>query len=105
MSIACALGRHRGEWSHPGSRCEIVRVCGSCGARAEKTRHTWGRFGYVRDGRCEQTRRCERCHATESRSGHEWGPWVYCDEEIVTAQAHTCRRCHETERTARFSRL
>jgi hypothetical protein len=100
----CGMGRHSGEWSLPGRRCESVKICDSCGKRVERTRHVWGDFHYVDDGRCEQTRRCERCAATESRLSHRWGPWVYADDELVTAQLHTCRRCHEIERTRRFSR-
>ena len=87
----------------PGSRCEVVRTCDSCGKLEEETRHSWGPFGYVHDDRCDQVRRCERCGATESRTWHEWGPWLYYDEKLVTAQFHRCQRCHETERTRRFS--
>jgi hypothetical protein len=101
----CGMGLHSGDWSLPGSRCEIVRTCRSCGKREAETRHVWGEFRYVDDRRCDQIRRCERCGSTESRSLHEWGPWVYYDEELVTAQVHTCRRCHQTERTRRFSTL
>jgi hypothetical protein len=101
----CMAGHHSGEWSHPGSRCESVRVCASCGKVDERTHHVWGQFDYVDPGRCEQVRRCERCGSAESRPWHQWGPWVYADEELITAQVHTCRRCHESERTRRFSTL
>jgi hypothetical protein len=101
----CSTGRHAGHWSLPGSRCETVRICDSCGKREEHTHHTWGEFRYVGNDRCEQTRRCERCGATESRSTHEWGPWRYADEQLVTAQVRICRRCHQAERTRRFSTL
>jgi hypothetical protein len=96
----CAMGRHSGEWSHPGSRCETTRTCVSCGKQQERARHDWGRFDYVADGQCEQVRRCARCGSTESRTLHDWGPWFYHDEEFTSGQVHTCRRCHETERTA-----
>jgi hypothetical protein len=102
---ACKIGRHSGGWSLPGSRCEIVRICDSCGKLEEKTRHVWGQFSYADDEHCDQIRRCERCGSTESQSRHEWGPWLYYDEELVTAQVHTCRRCHETERTRRISTM
>ncbi|WP_433384703.1 hypothetical protein ACQPZX_24275 [Actinoplanes sp. CA-142083] len=105
MSVLCKVGRHSGAWSLPGSRCEIVRICDSCGKREEQTRHTWSPFGYVSEGRCDQMRRCERCGSAESRLRHEWGPWLYLDDEMVTAQVHTCRRCRESERTRRFSTL
>ncbi|HEX5199173.1 MAG TPA: hypothetical protein VFW27_04450 [Actinoplanes sp.] len=105
MSVRCRLGRHSGTWSLPGSRCEIVRICDSCGRRAERTRHTWSPFGYVAEDRCDQVRRCERCGSAESRLRHVWGPWLYLDEQIVTAQTHTCQRCGESERTRRFSTL
>ncbi|UQU61768.1 hypothetical protein COUCH_22280 [Couchioplanes caeruleus] len=99
-SALCAIGRHRGQWSNPGRRCEAERVCEECGRREERTRHTWGPFAYVAPGRCEQSRRCERCAATETITAHEWGPWFYYENEITTPQIHTCRRCHESERTA-----
>src|SRR5690349_7234457 len=101
----CRLGRHTGVWSLPGSRCEIVRVCESCGKAEGKSRHSWGQFSYADQDHCDEIRRCERCGTTESRLRHEWGPWLYLDEELVTAQFHTCRRCHQTERTRRFSTL
>ena len=97
--VRCKAGRHSGEWSHPGRRCEIVRLCDSCGRRDEKTRHVWGRFAYVQAGRCDEIRRCERCGATESRDRHEWGPWLYLNTEMNSPQVHRCRRCHETERS------
>jgi hypothetical protein len=101
----CSAGRHSGQWSLPGRRCEIVRICDSCGSREEQARHVWGRFDHVNAGQCDQVRRCDRCGAAQSRSLHQWGPWLYADDEIVTAQVHTCRRCHHTERTGRFSRI
>jgi hypothetical protein len=101
----CEMGRHSGVWSLPGSRCEIVRICDSCGKREEQTRHLWGRFSYVHANECDQIRRCERCGLTESRSRHEWGPWLYDDEELITTQVHRCRRCHQTGRTRRYSTL
>jgi hypothetical protein len=104
-SAICKLGRHSGDWSLPGSRCETVRICDACGERQEQTHHTWGPFGYVEDHRCDQIRRCERCGSTESLSRHDWGPWLYQDEQLVTAQVHTCRRCHRSEQTRRFSTL
>jgi hypothetical protein len=101
----CTMGWHSGEWSLPDSRCQVVRICDSCGKREEEPRHIWGRFSYIDDGQCDQIRRCGRCGSTESRSRHEWGGWVYLDEELVTARVHTCRRCHQTERTRRYSVL
>lgn len=101
----CKMGRHSGDWSAPGRRCEAVRICDSCGKRKEDVRHSWGQYSYVNDDQCEQLRRCDRCGSTESQSRHEWGPWVYLDEELGTAQVHTCRRCHKTARTSRFSAL
>src|SRR5689334_134814 len=101
----CGAGRHSGAWSLPGSRCEISRICASCGKHEETTRHSWGPFRYGSDDRCEEIRRCERCGSTESRVSHEWGPWLYYDAEAVTAHVHTCRRCHLTERTSRFTAL
>jgi hypothetical protein len=95
----CAMGRHSGQWSHPGSRCEVVRICDACGTREEETHHVWGEFGYVGAGRCDQTRRCERCGSTQSRIAHDWGPWFYHDAEFTSGQVRTCRRCHEAERT------
>ena len=35
----CKIGRYSGEWSLPGSRCEIVRICDSCGKLEEETHH------------------------------------------------------------------
>jgi hypothetical protein len=99
----CTMGRHSGAWSLPASRCEIVRTCDSCGKVEERSRHSWGQFGYVAGDQCDEVRRCQRCGMTESRVRHEWGPWLYLDEEVVTAQFHKCRRCHQTERTRRFS--
>ena len=96
----CRTGLHSGEWSSPGRRCEIVRVCDACGRQQEKTRHTWGRFAYLAADQCEQTRRCERCGAIETRPVHEWGPWLYLNNELNSPQVHTCRRCHQNERTA-----
>lgn len=101
----CKIGRHSGDWSLPGRRCKVVRVCDSCGKLEMEPRHIWGQFSYVNDDQCEQIRRCDRCGSTESRSRHEWGPWVYLDEELLTAQVHTCRRCHQSERTRRSSTL
>lgn len=98
--LKCRAGRHSGEWSSPGSHCEIVRICSSCGKREEENRHNWGAFGFVENGGCEQTRRCARCGSTESRSSHEWGPWLYLNGEFTSPQTHTCRRCGQTERTA-----
>jgi hypothetical protein len=82
VKARCKVGRHSGEWSHPGSQCEIVRVCNSCGKVTEETHHVWGQFGYLNADRCDQTRRCERCGSTETRSRHEWGPWLYHDEQL-----------------------
>src|SRR3954451_4394974 len=101
----CKIGRHSGAWSLRGSRCEIVRICDSCGKREEETRHCWGQFSYADGDQCDEIRRCERCGLTQSRPRHDWVPWLYLDGEPVTAQFHTCRRCHQTERTRRFSRL
>ena len=98
-STLCAIGRHHGDWSLPGARCETTRVCASCGTAEERTRHVWGEFGYAGDGRCEQTRRCERCGSAQSRTLHDWGPWLYLTMEFDSPQAHTCRRCHDSERT------
>ena len=95
----CTMGRHSGEWSHPGSRCEIVRICPSCGEREEETHHVWGQFSYVSPDQCDQRRRCQRCGSTETRPRHEWGPWLYHDEQLNSRQARTCQRCHQTERT------
>jgi hypothetical protein len=95
----CTVGRHSGEWSHRGSRCEIARVCDSCGKREEQTHHVWGPFAYLNADQCDQTRRCERCGSTESRSVHEWGSWLYLNGEFNSGQFHTCQRCHQTERT------
>jgi hypothetical protein len=95
----CKMGRHSGQWSHPGGRCEIVRICHSCGRREEETRHIWGQFSYVSPDQCGQTRRCERCGFSEARFRHEWGPWVYHDEQLNSGQVRACQRCHQTERT------
>jgi len=96
----CLLGRHCGDWSPPGGRCEVVRICASCGTREEQARHAWGLFGYVDDERCDQVRRCERCGSTETRSRHEWGPWLYQNTEFNSPQIHTCQRCRQSERTS-----
>jgi hypothetical protein len=98
--VGCAIGRHGGQWSLPGGRCESMRVCTACGKTNEIVRHTWSSFAYVDAGRCEQVRRCERCGTAESRSEHDWGPWLYLDTEFNAPQIHRCRRCHETEKTA-----
>jgi hypothetical protein len=98
--LKCRAGRHSGEWSNPGSHCEIVRICLSCGRREERNRHTWGQFGFVQTDGCDLIRRCARCGSTESRSSHEWGPWIYLNGEFTSPQTHTCRRCGLTERTA-----
>jgi hypothetical protein len=98
-TLRCNAGRHSGAWSHPGSRCEIMRICDSCGKLEEQTHHLWGPFAYLEADQCEQTRRCERCGSTQSRSSHEWGPWLYLNTEFTSPQVHTCRRCHQTERT------
>jgi hypothetical protein len=98
--VRCKTGLHSGTWSHPGARCEMVRVCDACGKVEEKPHHVWGQFGYLDAGRCDQTRRCDRCGSTETRSRHEWGPWTYVNTEFNSPQAHTCRRCRLTERTA-----
>ena len=97
---ACAVGRHSGEWSLPGDRCETVRICDSCGKLEKKWQHIWSPFGYVAANQCDQTRRCDRCGSAQTRSAHEWGPWVYVNNEVNSPQAHTCRRCHRNERTA-----
>ena len=99
-TLLCRLGWHSGQWSYPGSRCEVVRTCDSCGKTAEQTRHDWGPFTYPRAGDCVQLSRCLRCGATQSRSAHDWGPWVYANTEFNSPQVRTCRRCHETERTS-----
>jgi hypothetical protein len=96
----CRLGRHSGQWSHAGSRCETVRTCDVCGKTEELTRHAWGRYTYVDADQCGQIRRCERCGSTESRSWHQWGPWLYLNTEFTSPQVRTCRRCHESERTS-----
>lgn len=101
----CAAGRHQGDWSLPGGRCESVRVCPSCGTAEERARHVWGPYLYLADRRCDQGRRCIRCGAMRIRERHDWGPWRYADDALVTAQVHTCRRCHRTERTRRFSAI
>ena len=99
-ALRCKVGRHSGTWSHPGSRCQMVRTCESCGRTEEITRHRWGPFGgYLAPDDCAQIRRCERCGATESRSLHEWGPWLYANTEFTAPQVRTCRRCHRSERT------
>jgi hypothetical protein len=100
----CVIGRHSGDWSLPGSRCDIVRVCSSCGKREEQTRHVWGQFSYVDDERCDQVRRCERCGSTESRAWHEWGPWLYQNLESDSPQIRTCLRCRQAERSSHTMR-
>ena len=95
----CKMGRHSGEWSFPGSRCETVRVCDSCGKLEEKTHHIWGQFRYVNADQCDQTRRCERCGLTETQLKHLWGPWLYQNSEFNSPQVRTCQRCRKTERT------
>jgi hypothetical protein len=99
MTLMCKAGRHSGEWSHPGSRCVVTRLCDACGKHEEQTHHAWGSFDDRAVGQCDQTRRCERCGSTESRSCHEWGPWLYLNSEFASPQVHTCRRCRQTERT------
>ena len=96
----CKLGRHRGQWSHPGGHCEIVRVCDACGTEERRSQHVWSRFDYLEAERCEQTRRCDRCGVTQLRTEHEWGPWYYLSDEFSSPQVHTCRRCHLSEHTA-----
>jgi hypothetical protein len=41
----CKIGRHSGEWSPPGSRCEIVKICDFCGKLEEETHNIWVRPG------------------------------------------------------------
>ncbi|GAA0504890.1 hypothetical protein Ade02nite_70900 [Paractinoplanes deccanensis] len=94
----CAMGRHSGEWSHPGSRCETIRTCSACGRTEERSRHDWGDWGYA--GGCEQVRRCLRCGAPDSWPDHDWGPWLYANTEFNSPQVRTCRRCHTSERTS-----
>ena len=96
----CKARLHSGAWSHPGERCEIVRVCDSCGKVEEKSRHLWGDFVYLAAGQCEQTRRCERCGSAQTQLTHDWGPWSYVNNELNSPQVHTCRRCRQSERTA-----
>ena len=98
--IMCKAGLHSGRWSNPGSRCETVRTCDSCGRTEERAHHIWGPFGYAKADECDQIRRCGRCGATESRLEHTWGPWVYLNTEFSSPQGHTCQRCHQTEKTA-----
>jgi hypothetical protein len=98
--LTCAVGRHSGQWSVPGGRCESVRVCTTCGKTDEIVRHVWGGFAYTGAGQCEQVRRCGRCATTQSRALHHWGPWRYSNTEFGAPQIHRCRRCHETEKTA-----
>ncbi|MEU8819166.1 hypothetical protein [Actinoplanes sp. NPDC048796] len=93
----CALGRHSGEWSHPGSRCETVRVCAVCGRTEERGRHDWGAFAAA--GGCDRVRRCLRCGATDSWPEHDWGPWLYANTEFNAPQVRECRRCHTRDRT------
>jgi hypothetical protein len=95
----CAAGLHSGEWTLPGTRCETVRICSSCGKREEQTQHVWSDFDYAAADQCAQSRRCERCGSTDSRTQHEWGPWLYLNGEFTSPQFHRCRRCHQTERT------
>jgi hypothetical protein len=97
--LMCATGLHSGRWSLPGARCEIVRVCTTCGKADEKFRHTWGEFGYVAADRCDQVRRCQRCGTPDSRTAHDWGPWRYLNWEYNSPQFRRCGRCHETEKT------
>jgi hypothetical protein len=98
--VKCAVGKHSGEWSRPGSRCEISRVCDSCGTLEVRVPHVWGQFVYLEADQCDQARRCQRCGSTETRSGHQWGPWLYLNTEFNSPQFRSCRRCHRSERTA-----
>jgi hypothetical protein len=72
----CLTGRHSGDWSLPGSRCDIVSVCSSCGKREEQTRHVWGQFG----------------------------PWLYQNLEFDSPQIRTCLRCRQAERSRQTMR-
>jgi hypothetical protein len=98
--VLCVFGRHCGQWSSPGGRCEMDRVCAYCGKSEELTRHTWSPFAYVADDRCEQLRRCERCGSTESQPAHVWGPWRYLNTEFNSPQVRECLRCHATDKTS-----
>jgi hypothetical protein len=103
-TVMCRIGRHSGQWSLPGARCERVRICTACGTSDEQARHTWGEFAYVDADRCEQLRHCQRCGTTESWTVHEWDPWRYVNWEYNSPQFRTCRRCHEKERTVYTTR-
>ncbi|MEV4346450.1 hypothetical protein AB0J83_18440 [Actinoplanes sp. NPDC049596] len=98
--VLCVAGRHRGQWSYPGRRCESVRVCEVCGRTEERVQHSWGEFAFVVPGGCDRVRRCGRCGATDSWPEHDWGPWRYANWEFNSPQMHTCKRCHATERTS-----
>jgi hypothetical protein len=98
-TLRCKVGRHSGTWSAPNDRCEVFRVCDSCGKVEEHKRHVWGAFVYLTGDQCDQRRSCDRCGLTESRIRHQWGPWLYRDQQRTSGQVRVCRRCDQQERT------